>query len=100
MAKEMFVFRIEYEKLSTMSSWTTFIAAHDLQEAENYIQKVVGPIRIMIAGMHSRLDSVTFEVRDRIVNAYMGKNVKIEEIVIKNEPKESKKAEKPKLKKK
>jgi hypothetical protein len=72
--KEIFVYRVEYEKLPTMSSWTAFVAAQSVEEAELYIQKLIGPIRTMSIGMQCRLDALSYEVRDRIVNAYLGKS--------------------------
>ena len=80
MSKEIFVYRVEYEKIPSMSSWTAFVAGHSPQEAENYIQNLVGPIRTITIGMHSRLDALTTEARERIVNAYLGKSTEIKKI--------------------
>ena len=86
--KEIFIYRIEYEKVPTMSSWTAFIAAHSVEEAELYIQKMVGPIRTMSIGMSTRLDGLSYEVRDRIVNAYLGKKTpEIVKVDLKKDPK-------------
>ena len=81
--KNIFVYRIEYERVPKMDMWTTHIAAHSPEEAERFVNTVVGPIRTLSLGMVCRLDSYSFQVRDRIVNTYLGKteSVKVEEVM-------------------
>ena len=75
--RPIWIYRIEYERLPSMSTWTAFIAAHNPEEAEKFISTVIGPIRTLSMGMTCKLDSYSFQVRDRIVNAYIGKNENI-----------------------
>ena len=91
--KEILVFRIEYEKIPQMSSWIAFVAAHNIEEAERYINRLYGPIRTLSGGMQCRLDALSFEVREKIVNAYMGRSstATIEEIKTPKTPKTPKK---------
>ncbi len=97
--KSIWVYRIEYERLPKMDMLITFIAAHSPEEAESYVKAIVGPMRTLSIGMTCRLDSYSFQVRDRIVNAFLGKadTVKVEEITsgkekkVKKDKKEEKK---------
>lgn len=102
-SKTIWVYRVEYERISKMDMWTTFIAAHSPEEAESYVRSIVGPMRTLSIGMYCRLDSYSFQVRDRIVNAFLGKadTVKVEELAVgkgkgkeKKDKKEDKKEEK------
>jgi hypothetical protein len=82
--KEIRIWRVEYEKVPSMSAWTAFVAAHSAEEAEIYIQKLCGPIRTSTIGMQCRLDGISHEVRDRLVSAYIGKskNADIQEVTL------------------
>ncbi len=75
MAGEINVYRIEYEKVPSMSSWTTFIAAHSVEEAESYVHSLVGPMRTSTIGIQCRLDGISYQFRDKILNAYADKKI-------------------------
>lgn len=71
-------YRYEYEIISqkeTISNWTAFIAAFSSEEAQRHLQKIVGkPMRILTSGMQCRVDDVSSEVRQNIINAYLAIN--------------------------
>lgn len=65
-------FRIEYEIIPSMNSWVAFIAAFSHEEAYRHLQRVVGkPMKITASGMVNRLDDVSMEVRQNIINTYL-----------------------------
>lgn len=67
------VFRIEYEIIPSMNQWTTFIAGFTHEEAVKRLQQIVKkPIRITASGMQCRLDDLSTEVRQNVVNAFLG----------------------------
>ncbi len=72
--KNMGVFRIEYELLRNMSSWTAFIVAWSHEEALMTLMKRVGPNhRVLTSGIASRVDAISDEVRYWVVDKTIGK---------------------------
>lgn len=69
------VIRIEYEILPSMNNWIAFVAAFSHEEAVAHLQKVIGkPIRITASGAQCRLDDLSTQVRQNVVNAYLSSN--------------------------
>lgn len=68
MAKTVNIYRIEYEKLPSFQSYIAFVGAFDLTEAVRHIETIVGRINVISQGLHCRLDSITFPVRDFILH--------------------------------
>ena len=65
-------FRIEYEILPAMNQWTTFIAAFSHEEAVKQLRRIVKKeIRITASGMQCRLDDLSVEVRQNVINAFL-----------------------------
>ena len=101
--KNLTVFRIEYELLPSMSTWTAFIAAFSHEEALLYLKKRVGAHRITSSGMQCRLDAISEEVRNIIINTALGKQTAAgeqQESVTKIDVSEDKQAVEAKEKKK
>jgi hypothetical protein len=73
--KELAVFRVEYELLPSMSTWTAFILSFSHEEALLYLRKRVGAHRIVSSGSQCRLDAISDEVRNVIINQALGKQV-------------------------
>ena len=71
--KTVNVYRIEYEKVPNFNSFTAFIAAFDMAEAVRYIATIVGPINVVAQGLHCRIDGLSFQTRDFIVENALGK---------------------------
>jgi len=73
--KELGVFRVDYELLPSMSTWTAYIAAFSHEEALLYLRRKVGAHRIISSGIQCRVDAVSDEVRNVIINQSIGKQV-------------------------
>ena len=62
------VYKIEYEILPSMTSWTAFVAAFSHEEAVAHVMRTVGkPVHIMASGLQSRLDDLSTEVRRNVI---------------------------------
>jgi len=72
-AKSLSVFRIEYELMKDMSSWTAFIVAWSHEEALKTLARRVGPHHVMTSGFQSRVDAISDEVRFWIAEKTLGK---------------------------
>jgi hypothetical protein len=67
--RQLCVFRIDYEKIPSMSSWTAFIAAYSHEEAVAYLLRKVGPHRATTSGLYCRVDAFDDTVLKDIYNA-------------------------------
>jgi len=73
------VYRIEYEILPSLNPWVAFIASFTHEEAHKHLQRVVNkPIRITSSGMQCRLDDLSLEVRQNVIDAFQAKQGKIQ----------------------
>jgi len=61
------VFRFDYTIIKTTEDWTAFVAAYSHEEAQRYLNKMVGNIRINSSGSECRLDALSDELRANIV---------------------------------
>jgi hypothetical protein len=71
------VFRIEYEMVPSLNPWIAFIAAFTHEEAHKHLSNVVNkPIRITASGLACRLDDLSTEVRQNVIDAFVNKEGK------------------------
>jgi hypothetical protein len=73
--KELGIFRIDYELLPSMSTWTAFIGAFSHEEALLFLRRKVGAHRLISSGIQSRVDALSDEVRNVIINQAIGKQI-------------------------
>ncbi len=73
------VFRIDYELMPNMNPWTVYIAAFSNDEAYAHLCKTVNkPLRVTSTTLVCRLDDLSKEIRQNVINAFLnskGKNV-------------------------
>ena len=66
------IFRFEYEIQPSGNPWNVFIAAFNAQEAQNHLLRTLNkPIKITASTMISRLDDMSAEVRNNVINAFL-----------------------------
>ena len=63
------VYRIDYDMMKNgqAQNWSANIAAYSPDEAQNYLRWLVGDVNIKSVGMETRLDAITNELRQTIV---------------------------------
>ena len=61
------VFRFDYTMQKNSEDWTAFVAAYSHEEAQRYLIKTVGQVRINSSGSECRLDAISDEIRDSIL---------------------------------
>ena len=67
MARQVNVFRIEYERMPNMDQWTACIGAFTHEEAvEQLFRRIGRNINITSSGIATALDDLSYEVRDAI----------------------------------
>lgn len=77
MSKAVHVYRIEYEKLPNLDYYTAHIGAYSHEEALEQITRRIGSgYRLVASGSVGRLDDLSFEVRDRMLELALGKKKK------------------------
>ena len=64
------VYRIDYDlkRNGNISEWRANIAAYSAEEAQMYLQELYGNPRIKSVGMETRLDAITNQLRQTILD--------------------------------
>lgn len=66
------VFRIDYELMPNMNQWTVYIAAFSNEEAYKHLCNTVNkPLRVTSTTMVCRLDDLSKEIRQNVINAFL-----------------------------
>ncbi len=68
------VYRFDYEIINaaSISNWSAVIAAFNMGEAQKHLEKAVAkPIRILSSTMVSRLDDLSLELRQNVIDAFL-----------------------------
>lgn len=90
MGQEVSVYRFEYEILPNMNPWNVYLASFNPAEAAAHLQKVVNkPIRITSTTLVCRLDDLSGEVRNNVVQAFLsaqGKSKPAAEVKVEDKP--------------
>jgi hypothetical protein len=66
-AKSVFVYRFDY--LLKGNEWTAYIAGYSQDECRIYLNSLVGDVHIVQISQESRLDALTNELRNKILDA-------------------------------
>lgn len=66
--KSLGTYRLEYEILPGMSSWTAFVIAFSPEEAFQFLETLIGKGRVHLTsiGYQCRIDGITPEVREHL----------------------------------
>jgi hypothetical protein len=68
-ARQLCIFRMEYERVPKMDAYTAFIAAYSVEEANAYLHRKVGQVRVFSQGMACRVDALDDNVKKDIYNS-------------------------------
>jgi len=70
----IFVWRYDYEMVKNNSAWVAHVAGYNEDQCRDYLHKIVGnSIKIVSISQICRLDAITDEFREIIVDAAMPK---------------------------
>lgn len=82
--KELGIYRIEYEILPSLSSWTAFVVAHAPEEVPRYLEMLMGrgKINMTSIGYQCRVDGICPEARETITGVGARSVPKAKEVVM------------------
>jgi len=64
-SKAIFVFRFDY--VLKGNEWTAYIAGYNQDECRTYLMGLVGDVHIIQISQETRLDAITNELRNKII---------------------------------